>query len=81
MLPETVLSFLSEAAEQARVSLPDPDSSLFESGVLDSFNLVDFVGVLEKECGIKIDDSQLRPENFDTVARVERFVHDAKARH
>lgn len=74
MLPESVLAFLERAATDVHTKLPGRDSSLFLSGVLDSFTLVEFVTVLEKECGIRIDDSDLRPENFDTLARVEDFV-------
>ncbi|HEY3139215.1 MAG TPA: acyl carrier protein [Blastocatellia bacterium] len=74
MLTEGVMAFLNQAATEARIALPDRNSSLFLSGVLDSFTLVDFVTVLESECNIKIDDMDLRPENFDTIARVEAFV-------
>lgn len=74
MLPEGVMTFLQNAAKDARIELPDNGVSLFSSGVLDSFTLVDFVTLLESECGIKIDDADLRPENFDTIAKVEEFV-------
>ena len=74
MLTEGVMAFLNQAASEARTDLPDRNASLFLSGVLDSFTLVDFVTVLESECNIKIDDTDLRPENFDTIAKVEAFV-------
>lgn len=74
MLPSEVMSFLNKAAVEARTALPDRDSSLFLSGVLDSFTLVDFVTVVESECNIKIADADLRPENFDTIAKVEAFI-------
>jgi acyl carrier protein len=76
MLPQAALNFLQEAARNARVDMPDRDASLFQAGVLDSFSLVDFVTVLENECNIKVDDSQLRPENFDTIAKVEKFISE-----
>ena len=79
MLPASVLNFLGEAAAQARVALPDRDSSLFQSGVLDSFSLIDFVTLLESECDIRIDDVDLRPEVFETIAKAEAFVARAKA--
>jgi acyl carrier protein len=79
MLPEGVMAFLEDAAKQARTGLPDRGSSLFLTGVLDSFSLVDFVMLLESECGIKINDDDLRPENFDTIAKVEDFVERARA--
>ncbi len=74
MLPAGVMSFLTQAAAEARTALPASDSSLFSSGVLDSFTLVDFVTVLESECNVKIDNADLRPENFDTIAKVEAFI-------
>src|ERR1700730_8210910 len=74
MLTEGVMAFLDQAAKEARTELPDRNSSLFLSGVLDSFTLVDFVTLLECECNVKIDDADLRPENFDTIAKVEDFI-------
>ncbi|HKP12545.1 MAG TPA: acyl carrier protein [Blastocatellia bacterium] len=79
MLTDEVMSFLEDAARQARTALPDRDGSLFLSGVLDSFSLVDFVTLLESECGIRVGDDDMRPENFDTLAKVEAFVERARA--
>ena len=74
MLPEPVMTFLNQAARQARTEVPDRDSSLFVSGLLDSFTLVDFVAVIESECGVRVDDRDLRPENFDTIQKIESFI-------
>jgi acyl carrier protein len=78
MLPATVLSYLQQAAEEARTELPDRHASLFLSGVLDSFALVDFVALLESECCIRVADAELRPENFDTISKIEAFVERAR---
>lgn len=78
MLTTGVMNFLEDAARQARTPMPDRDGSLFLAGVLDSFSLVDFVTLLESECGIRISDDELRPENFDTLAKVEAFVARAR---
>jgi acyl carrier protein len=78
MLPETVTSFLNQAAQQARTKMPARDESLFLSGLLDSFSLVDFVTLIEGECDITVNDIDLRPENFDTIAKVESFIARAK---
>jgi acyl carrier protein len=53
---------------------PSPDESLFESGLLDSFALADFVAALEAEFSIKIPDSDLTPRKFDTIERIEAYV-------
>ena len=52
----------------------DPDESLFESGLLDSFVLPDLVSALEKEFSIKIPDADLNPRKFDTIARIEAYL-------
>ena len=77
MLTKNILDYLDQAAKEARTQLPDRNSSLFLAGVLDSFSLVDFVTVLENELGIKVDDSDLRPENFDTISKIEAFIERA----
>jgi acyl carrier protein len=77
MLPEPVMTYLNQAARQARTEMPDRDSSLFVSGLLDSFSLVDFVALIESECDVRVDDADLRPENFDTIAKIESFIERA----
>jgi acyl carrier protein len=53
---------------------PAPDESLFDTGVLDSFALVDVVAELEKEFGITIPDSDLNPQTFASVSRIQAYV-------
>ncbi len=52
----------------------DPDESLFESGLLDSFALTDVVGALEEEFSIKVPDADLTPRKFDSIARMEAYI-------
>jgi acyl carrier protein len=53
---------------------PGPDESLFDSGALDSFTLPDLVAGLEERFGISIPDSDLIPERFDTVNKIEDYL-------
>ena len=53
---------------------PSPDESLFESGLLDSFALADFVAALETEFAIKIPDSDLNPRKFDSISCIETYI-------
>jgi acyl carrier protein len=57
---------------------PAPDESLFDSGTLDSFTLPDLVTGLEKEFDVKIPDSDLVPERFDTVTKIEAYLDSRK---
>ncbi len=53
---------------------PDPEESLFESGILDSFALADMVGALEKEFQIQVPDSDLNPRKFESLARIGAYI-------
>ncbi len=53
---------------------PEPEESLFDSGLMDSFALPDMVSALEKQFGITIPDSDLNPRKFDSIARIEAYL-------
>ena len=53
---------------------PEPEESLFDSGLLDSFALPDMVGALEQEFGVQIPDSDLHPRKFESIARIESYL-------
>ena len=53
---------------------PDPEESLFDSGLLDSFAVPDVLSELEKAFSIKIPDSDLNPRKFDSISRIESYV-------
>lgn len=77
-LPQGVTDFLNDSARSAGAEQPQPGDDLFRSGVLDSFALVDFVTVLEEQCGIKVPDSDVNPANFQTIETIERYVESRK---
>jgi acyl carrier protein len=52
----------------------DREESLFESGLLDSFALVDLVSALERAFGIKIPDADLIPQRFDSLAKISQYL-------
>jgi acyl carrier protein len=56
----------------------DPEESLFESGLLDSFVLADLVGAIEKEFSIRVPDADLTPRKFDSLARIETYLGNHK---
>ncbi len=50
------------------------EDSLFESGLLDSFALVDLVSALEQAFAVNIPDSDLIPQRFDSIARIDQYL-------
>jgi len=53
--------------------LPD-GASLLDRGIIDSTGVLEIVLFLEEQFGIKVKDSDMLPENFDTVDRMAQFV-------
>lgn len=63
--------------------VPDPaalkdDSSFLDLGVIDSTGVLEVVGFLEQEFDVKVDDMEIVPENFDSIANLVRFVEQKK---
>jgi acyl carrier protein len=73
-LPQTVLDLLSENARNNGAPPPQDGDDLFQTGALDSFALVDFVTLLEEQCGIKVPDADVNPANFQTILAIEAYV-------
>ncbi len=62
------LMFSSNAAD-----LPD-DASLLDRGIIDSTGVLELVMFIEERFHIKVKDSDMLPQNFDTVDHLARFV-------
>ena len=77
-LPQGVLDFLNENAQNNGAGQPQIGDDLFKMGALDSFALVDFIGVLESETGISVPDADVKPANFQTLEAVEGYVASRK---
>ncbi len=52
----------------------DPDESLFDSGILDSFALTDVITEVEKEFSIKVPDADLTPRKFNSISRIVSYI-------
>jgi acyl carrier protein len=50
------------------------DTSFLEAGILDSTGVLEVVGFLEENFGIKVDDEELTPENLDSINGIGEFV-------
>jgi acyl carrier protein len=51
-----------------------PDEALISSGLIDSFSLVDLAMFVEDKFGVRIDDSELNAETFDTLAQLDGLI-------
>jgi acyl carrier protein len=66
--------FLIEHFPSARRRELGEDDHLLANGILDSLGVLDVVGYLEHEFGIRVADEDLVPEHFETLRRLGAFV-------
>jgi acyl carrier protein len=68
---ETVRKAVAALAKEAVPA--DDGESLFETGVIDSFGLLDLVQNLEQAFGVKVPDADLNPRKFDNVNKIVAY--------
>ena len=78
-LPPAIIDFLNANAQNNGAGPPGRSDDLFQLGALDSFALVDFVTLLEQQCGIKIPDADVNPANFRDLETIERYVESRRS--
>lgn len=72
-VPMFLAQWISERTG-TRIDAVGIDMALFSSGLLDSFDLLDLVVMLEKTTGKKISAIDINLENFDTPSRIIPFI-------
>jgi acyl carrier protein len=55
------------------------DDSLLELGALDSTAAMELVGFLEATFSLKVDNSEINPDNFETLNRIVAFIESKTA--
>ena len=51
-----------------------PDEALISSGLIDSFSMVDISLFVEDNFGVRIDDTELNAETFDTLEQLAKLI-------
>jgi len=49
-------------------------ASLLELGVIDSTGVLELVGFLEEKFGFQVDDTELVPDNLDSIDNLEKYI-------
>jgi acyl carrier protein len=57
--------------EAAEIGVSD---SFLDKGIIDSTGILEIVMFLEEQFGIKVADSEMLPENLDSIANIVRFI-------
>jgi acyl carrier protein len=54
-------------------------ASFLENGIVDSTGVLELVAFAESEFGVKVDDAELIPENFDSINAVAGYLQRKSA--
>lgn len=71
---EIIEAVTSEVEQLAGKKLSGSDAALFESGYLDSLNILHIIVFLESRFGLKIDPFSVNLEVLGTVNKIAEFV-------
>lgn len=52
----------------------DSDTSFLENGIIDSTGILEVIGFIEDNYNIEVDDSEMLPENLDSLNNIANFV-------
>lgn len=73
-----IISKLSDYITKEILKQPNrsitPDELLISGGLIDSFNLVDLALFIEDTFGVRIDDTELNVDTFDTLEQLVNLI-------
>lgn len=55
-----------------------PDEKLISSGLIDSFSLMDLALFVEDTFGVRIEDTELNAETFDTLGQLNSLIESRR---
>lgn len=71
-----IRKYIAENILFSKKGYPYPDDTSFlEGGIVDSTNVLELVMFVEEKFGIKVDDQDIIPDNFDSISKLAAFVH------
>jgi acyl carrier protein len=53
--------------------------SFLETGLIDSTGMIELVAFVQQTFGIRVEDSELIPENLDSLSRLVEFIERKRA--
>jgi acyl carrier protein len=77
-LKQQIRDFVTSNFYVAEPAALEDRTSLLEHGIIDSTGVLEIIVFLENTFGISVDDSELLPENLDSIERIAAFVERKK---
>lgn len=57
---------------------PTEESDIIEDGILDSFDIINFIMEANESFGVKINVEEIVPENFTNVESIQKLIERLK---
>ncbi len=81
-MSETIHSTLEQYIATRILKQPNrrisPDEALISSGLIDSFNLMDLVLFVEDTYGVRIEDTELNADTFDSLDQLSALIESRR---
>lgn len=71
---EQVRTFILSNFYVADPAMVNDTSSLLDAGIIDSTGVLEVIGFIEDTFAITVADSEMLPENLDSIERIAAFV-------
>jgi acyl carrier protein len=73
-LKEQIRAFLTSNFYVADPAVLNDNASLLDGGVIDSTGVLELVSFVEDTFGITVEDSEMLPDNLDSIEQIAQFV-------
>lgn len=73
-ITSVIRTFVLEKFPACRQQGLEDSDSLIDSGIVDSMGILELVAFAESDFGISVEDTDLTPENFESIAALAAFI-------
>lgn len=73
-IKEQVRTFVTSNFYVSDPTSLEDNASLLDHGVIDSTGVLEVIFFIEETFGIKVEDSEMLPDNLDSIQRIADFV-------
>ncbi len=73
-IKEQVRAFVTSNFYVADPAALEDEASLLDRGIIDSTGVLEVIFFIEETFGIKVEDSEMLPDNLDSIERIASFV-------
>ena len=73
-IKEQVRAFITSNFYVADPASLEDNASLLDRGIIDSTGVLEVIYFIEETFGIKVEDSEMLPDNLDSIEKITNFI-------